>query len=485
MNKINKDILFLIFNEIQNDSKFLFSCLMVNKLWCETAIPILWRNPWNYDINYHKKSSLYDIIVSYLPDDFTKYLEKSQEIKISHQQLSFDYLSYCNSVSSNAIYKILSAGTSLGYNKFILQEEFYNILIGKCLKFKYLDMETIKHQIFYFSLARSRLESLCELRCDSSIESSYFYGLARISSNIQRLIVINKDMDVNHGIVKLIDYQNNLRYFEWKDNSNDVYIAEDPYEELLHTLERKVNTLSHLIMSIRFDDDYQHLYLQEVLPKFTKLKTLVINNILGYNDVNSELVYGDLEVFKTNYISLQKASSIIKNSGGHLKDILLKYDYYDYYYENYFDDSLIFIKKVYENCPLVERLSILVSYSDQHLLELENLLKSSKNLKSLLVILGVERTSYEQMLEKGDALLKILLKYAPTNLREIRFFDSYKFSLENLEKFFGGWKRRPALTIITSDPIYRMEGYSRLVSKYKNLGVIKEFRCDSDNAIYF
>ncbi|CAG8468714.1 11092_t:CDS:2 [Rhizophagus irregularis] len=399
--------------------------------------------------------SLYDIIVSYLPDDFTKYLEKSQEIKISHQQLSFDYLSYCNSVSSNAIYKILSAGTSLGYNKFILQEEFYNILIGKCLKFKYLDMETIKHQIFYFSLARSRLESLCELRCDSSIESSYFYGLARISSNIQRLIVINKDMDVNHGIVKLIDYQNNLRYFEWKDNSNDVYIAEDPYEELLHTLERKVNTLSHLIMSIRFDDDYQHLYLQEVLPKFTKLKTLVINNILGYNDVNSELVYGDLEVFKTNYISLQKASSIIKNSG------------------------------VYENCPLVERLSILVSYSDQHLLELENLLKSSKNLKSLLVILGVERTSYEQMLEKGDALLKILLKYAPTNLREIRFFDSYKFSLENLEKFFGGWKRRPALTIITSDPIYRMEGYSRLVSKYKNLGVIKEFRCDSDNAIYF
>src|SRR5438045_4036805 len=121
MPKLNKDILFLIFEELREDSKSLFSCLMVNRLWCETVISIL-------------------------------------------------------------------------------------------------DIGSIKHQIFYFPEAKARLESLCELKCDTSIDSSYFYGLVRICQYIQRLIIINKYLKVNHGMVKLIEIQRNLKYFEWKDD---------------------------------------------------------------------------------------------------------------------------------------------------------------------------------------------------------------------------------------------------------------------------
>ena len=59
MPRLNKDILFLIFEELQDDSKSLFSCLMVNRLWCETVIPVSWRNPWCYNMKYSNKSSLY------------------------------------------------------------------------------------------------------------------------------------------------------------------------------------------------------------------------------------------------------------------------------------------------------------------------------------------------------------------------------------------------------------------------------------------
>ena len=76
MPKLNKDILFLIFDALQEDSKTLFSCLMVDRLWCETAIPILWRNPWCYNINYRNKSSLYHIITFYLTDDSREFLSK-------------------------------------------------------------------------------------------------------------------------------------------------------------------------------------------------------------------------------------------------------------------------------------------------------------------------------------------------------------------------------------------------------------------------
>src|SRR2546430_15381855 len=189
MSKLNKDTLFLIFEELQDDSKSLFSCLIVNKLWCETVIPILWRNPWHYNINYNNKHSLYYIITFYLPNDIKEFLTRQgiQLPSILHQSLLFDYLSFCKSINVNIMNAIVSAGSSLAYNQFILQQEFYNLFMKKCPEFKYLDMSSIRHQMFYFPEAKAHLESLCELKCDTSIDFSYFYGLARFCQNIQRL----------------------------------------------------------------------------------------------------------------------------------------------------------------------------------------------------------------------------------------------------------------------------------------------------------
>src|SRR4051812_15032329 len=115
MSKINKDILFLIFEEFQDDSKSLFSCLMVNRLWCETVIPILWRNPWCYNgINYRNKKYLFFIISCYLFDDIKEFITE-QGIQLpsdSNQLLLFDYLSFCRSINVNTINSLISIGSS-------------------------------------------------------------------------------------------------------------------------------------------------------------------------------------------------------------------------------------------------------------------------------------------------------------------------------------------------------------------------------------
>src|SRR2546423_9066750 len=104
MSKLNKDILFLLFEELQYDSKSLFSCLLVNRLWCETVVPILWKNPWCYDINYRNKSSLYNIVTLSLSDDIKEIL-KSEGVQftstIMQKPLLFDYLSFCRSMNIN------------------------------------------------------------------------------------------------------------------------------------------------------------------------------------------------------------------------------------------------------------------------------------------------------------------------------------------------------------------------------------------------
>jgi hypothetical protein len=216
MSILNEDILILIFEELQEDSKSLFSCLMINRLWCENAIPILWRNPWCYNgINYSNKSSLFIIIAHYLFDNIKEYIT-NQKIQLPlaiQQSLLFDYLSYCRSINVNTIDSVISIGSSLGHNQFFIQQEFYYLFMKKCPELKYFDMRSIKHQMFYFPEAKAHLESLCELKCNTFTDSSYFYGLSHSCQNIQSLIIVNMNSKHNYGIARLIEVSEELKAF--------------------------------------------------------------------------------------------------------------------------------------------------------------------------------------------------------------------------------------------------------------------------------
>jgi hypothetical protein len=480
MSELNKDILYLIFEELQDDSKSLFSCLMVNRLWCETMIPILWSNPWCYDIDYSNKDYLFIIIVSYLSNDIKEFLTRQgiQLPSVSCKFLLFDYLSFCRSINVNTMSAITSIGSPLAYNQFLLQQEFYGLFMKKFSELKYLDMKFIKHQIFYFPEARFRLESLCELRCNTLIDSSYFYGLAQLCQYIQRLIVVNVNSNY-HGIAKLIGVQKNLKYFEWKDE-HDLYIpGPDSYKEIILALEKNANTIIHLNTYFMFINNPT---LQKVLPKLYKLKTLITSSFISFSEEQLKMcAYRNLEVFKMDYFDLKAASIIIENSGGHLKKILLRSSYeLDDYINDFNDISLTLIRRIYENCPLVEYLFLILPPSKQHSSEFEKLLKVCQNLK--LIILAVymnEMETEENLLENGEELLKILYRSAPSNLKEIRFLYDFRFTLGAFEEFLEKWKGRPALSILVCDPIYREEIFVKLINMYKYKGIIKGFRCES------
>src|SRR5688572_30503527 len=135
MSRLNKDILFLLFEELQSDSKSLFSCLLVSRLWCETVIPILWRDPWcccEKNIDYHQQRSLYRIMIFSLPDEVKEFLTNQgiQFFQTSHRPLLFDYLSFCRSISMKVIKSIISWSSSI-YVSFLLQQEIYRLCLRK------------------------------------------------------------------------------------------------------------------------------------------------------------------------------------------------------------------------------------------------------------------------------------------------------------------------------------------------------------------
>jgi hypothetical protein len=490
---LNKDILFLIFEELQDDSKSLFSCLMVNRLWCETVIPILWKNPWCYKgINYSNKRSLFIIIVHYLSDNIKEFVtEKGIQLSLAiHQSLLFDYLSFCRSINVDIIKSIISIGSSLAYNQFFMQQEFYYLFMKKCPELKYLDMKSIQHQIFYFPESKARLESLCELKCNTSIDSSYFYGLSHFCQYIQTLVINNTDVRPNHGIVKLVEIQKNLLYFEWVDDLYDDYLAEDPYEKILLALEKKAYSLNYLKITFSYVEGFDNILIQDILPKFCKLKILMIDDYLFFSQEQLEKLkmqdYQELEILNIEYNTLDVISSIIEKSSGRLKKILFKpYEIIDYNYYNIAEKSLNFIRKVYENCPSIEYLTVASYLSKEHFTEFEKLLKICQNLKSLLITFSYQNNNLytSENFVEYEELLEILIRSAPINLKEIRFgrFGDKFFSLENLEKFLENWRGRPPLSIITNEHIYITESYTRLINKYKSDGIIKDFNIDDIN----
>ncbi|CAB4476690.1 unnamed protein product [Rhizophagus irregularis] len=138
------------------------------------------------------------------------------------------------------------------------------------------------------------------------------------------------------------------------------------------------------------------------------------------------------------------------------------------------DDSLNFIRTIYENCFLIECLSIpIFPLLENHFIEFEKLLKRCQNLRSLYF----KDTYYKaRELEYGDYLSNSLVKEASINLRVIIISYDIRFSLKAFETFFEKWKGRPAVSIHFDDYYFyhKNDLYMKLISKYKIEGVIKD-----------
>jgi hypothetical protein len=496
MSKLNRDILFLLFEELQNNSRFLFSCLMVNRIWCETVIPILWRNPWCHATNYRNRNSLYFIITSYLSDDFKKFLMKDG-IQISGKSVAFDYLSFCRSIDIKMIDDIISIGFLSEYHQFLLQEEIYSFLIKKCPEIKYLNI-CGTYDIVYLPETKARLESLCELTCDTLIDTNYFYRLAHVCQQIERITIISKKSEANHGTTKLIEFQKNLKYFKWVDEFDDecyYNLSNDLYLDIFNVLKKHANTLTQFEISLQHDyndiytvhEDYDYTFLQYALLKLHNLKIVEIDSppFLNNYDFNKKLemaTYHDLEIFKIDVIDVYQAICIIKNSS-YLRELCI----HEYHWNNdsFNDDSLNFIRTISENCFLIEYLSIpMFPLLENHFIEFENLLKKCQKLQSLY-FKGKWNYGEEKKLAYSDYLSRVLTRDASINLNKIGIPYNVKFSLKTLETFFEKWKGRPAVSIYASDNFYQRDNspkstrtilnrsYMELINKYKIEGVIK------------
>src|SRR6266496_890445 len=131
MSNLNRDILYVIFKESQDDKKTLHSGLLVNRIWCEVITPILWNNPWKHLKG--KGKLLLNVIISHLSNE-TKNNLMSQGIDFlikCYQKPLFDYISYCRHLNLDEIKRIINTAIKEKSKRSIIQNEIINLFINE------------------------------------------------------------------------------------------------------------------------------------------------------------------------------------------------------------------------------------------------------------------------------------------------------------------------------------------------------------------
>ena len=254
-NLVGVDCLNEIFEHLENDTATLHSCLLVNRLWCQVAVRILWRNSKYYSIRSirtllgcltnESKERLREngIIVStptsslsvsnyapflsvkYVYDKIEQLFYPSRKVIISTSTSKppmFNYASFCKVLSISDVYftniskLILQQSTpsqNLNRMTIIIEQEIYKLFMSQISSLKRLNIYGSKNGLIITTYpgAENSLKNLSELRCGTSmIHSEFFYQLSQICHNIQTL-ELRIDHIIFDELTDLISVQRSLK----------------------------------------------------------------------------------------------------------------------------------------------------------------------------------------------------------------------------------------------------------------------------------
>jgi hypothetical protein len=464
------DCLNEIFEYLENDNISLHSCLLVNRLWCEVSVRILWRNIWNYN------NRTYNTLISCLPNESKEILFKN-EIIIStptSKSPSFNYASFCKILSITRVhYKIEHILKNQRYSQNqinLVTQEIFKLFAKHISSLKQLDLSPSSFwqtRFISYPGANNCLENLSKLYCRSSIDSKFFCQLSQICHNVSLLDIL-VDSYISSGLAELISVQKNLKYFVITLSCYDL----TDYE-LTNIIPSLMIKLPNTLIKLDLNGRQQHYISLSLVANFSNLQELVLS--FGYKECFEDFERLQYAIFpKLQILKIEKACpryefliNFLENNGNNLKEI-----YIGDIRRGCSDNSLnLAIAKF---CPNLRKLS--TGIKNYELKTLKIIFDSCQNLESINIWCGGEFLSEKEALE-------MVVKYSQ-NIRKLILYNQsdVQFKLlsgELLESFFINWTNRiplKSLSIVVVNYDTNSLDTNDIINKYRELGIIKEFR---------
>jgi len=253
---------------LEND---LLSCILVNRLWCEVSVGILWKSIWNYKT-----------LIACFPNESKEILLKNEiniPIPTSKPPL-FNYMAFIKCLIIDEINEKIGnllkshqtiTSRSLNYNIYLVTHEMFKNFMKK-ISLKELKFYSTSNSIPNFTFttypgAIECLKNLSEFSCNSDIYSEFFYQISQTCRNLQSLN-IKLESVVSNGLPDLISVQQDLK-------SLRIFQSFECKEECLTDFISSITKLPNTLVKLNLyaDDNY---FPYSFVTKFTNLRVLVL-----------------------------------------------------------------------------------------------------------------------------------------------------------------------------------------------------------------
>ncbi|GBC10273.1 hypothetical protein RclHR1_00950010 [Rhizophagus clarus] len=473
MSQIPTDCLNDIFEYLEDDKSTLYSCLLVNRLWCEISVRILWRNINNYN------NRAYSTLISCLSNESKEILSMNNIIILipTTKFPTFNYPSFCKVLSirhvqceiKNLLKNQQPISPQIFNNINIVVQEICKMFINQISSLKRLDLRqyTIMQIPIFTSYpeAKDCLRNLSELFCDLDTSSEILYQLSRICHNISLLRINSYNLNFTlDGLVNLISVQKNLKHF--------IMTQDHGVKNISPLITKLPNTLIKLSL-------YEYNYVSlSFIAKFSNLQELELSLVCDENFIDFEKLsyvsFPQLKILRFQHSRPNNELLIrfLENNGKNLNELYISFEN-----SGYNDNSLNLV--ISKFCTNLRKFS--GGFKNN---ELELILKSCKYLKSIEIFCG------DKLLSEKEALSEVV-KYSHENISEIILRLHYcctqpeELLPKELESLIAGLanyvpQRALSLVIVTNDhckeSFDKNEKNMKVVKKYIELGVIKSFK---------
>ncbi|GES90215.1 hypothetical protein GLOIN_2v1884233 [Rhizophagus clarus] len=423
MSKLNIDIILSILEELQNDKKSLYTCLLVNKAWCEMTVPILWKEP-DRSLSRNK------------PHDWQIYYRARiilLHIFLEAFEFTYDYNMEKSKLS-------------------ILKNEVLKLFINNDKKFisLYIPGRFNSHLFSEIEHCFSELENFY---CDCDINDNILEGI--MSTNIKKFVVyVKHNCTANHRIFKLIEAQKNLKEV-------NLIIHGDEYTDLIYD-ELDLKKLEKSIINV------QILFISLEIMNYE-----ISDYTYGWNHL-ANASFPFLKFLRVYYVPSKTLASLIKSTKGHLIEISI--DIYSY------SDYEFVIQAIYQHCPNLNHIRLPIL--NDHIKEFQKLLINCKFLNSLEISGDFNRNELFNMLIKfssinlfklyfhsivldSDCMVSLKLFFSSWKNRRPMLLIISSIRLQKQERLLLPLRQ------VQQNHFLQVE---HLFKRYKAEGVIKDFR---------
>ncbi|RIA90785.1 hypothetical protein C1645_769119 [Glomus cerebriforme] len=506
---------------VYSNLNHLYSCILVNRTWCTTAIPLLWKDPmhwltvknnnpvkqvivpWKDQLHlyipsaYARSGKLPLLISTYfacLPEKSRRSLKTNKAFKVPEEVIEtttyFDYPFFLRRLNLPTLINAVSMWSQQHHSTDelfdedtdsedvlpadVLTEKLIKMFLERSVNLTYLsyiklpislqnDVGHIKINIAGFpgsKLTLSKITSFHFNACALKKPEKYYQCLARICHSIENLEIRCLCND-SKGLAALIGSQQGLVKLLIHGGANyygyNGYISKFNYQNITRALLKKVRDLTYL--------NFQCTGIPlETFASCTKLEQLLLD--ANYYQNVDKFIKSDFSHLKSLFIKdgsflIDHQITIIQNSGGFITEIVNSTN------EPRDPDNLTkFYETVIEFCP---KLTTLEYYICKDQFSLVPILFNKCNQLQKLTLHSTNLQA--EPVEINDVLSK-MGEEIPEKLQRIDIPWHFTFSADSLESFLEGCQKR------LKEPL-RLEAsmstdeHQEILEQYVSLGVLR------------